>query len=466
MIIDTLRADHLGCYGNPVMRTPSIDGLAAQGMRFTHVYPEAMPTVPARRSMMTGRRIFPFRNWEPWRGLGESGGWAPIFPSEPTIAKAMHRAGYWTGYVTDTPSLAFAGVYESFRNSFDDFRPLRGQNLRRGITHRVPPEEAIRRLPGYLQHQPYIDDLRAYMANNGFANGAVEETGSATARVFSEGIDALKKVGRRRGRFFLTVDAFDPHEPWAIPEKYLDMYRPAGSDFVEIGDIRYGPVQDWRQAELERVRMTYAAGVTMADRWLGELLHQLESMGLADSTVVMLASDHGILLGERDWVGKNAWLLHPEMMHVPMIIRHPDGRGGGETSDWWASTHDVAPTLMSLAAGRRPDGFEGADLSPILDGDEPDESRDFAYGGYANDLFVRHDKWAFVSDNQFKGNRLYDVEADPGERRDLSAEEPDVVSELYEMLLGEIGERPPFYTEEQRYAEPLQKQDLASRDPG
>jgi arylsulfatase A-like enzyme len=228
------------------------------------------------------------------------------------------------------------------------------------------------------------------------------------------------------------------------------MYREPGDDGLPpMGDIGYTPTEELTAAELRRVRMTYKATISMVDNQVGKLLDTLEYLGLAKNTVVMLVSDHGFHLGERDWVGKSAWRLTPELTQVPLIVREPDGRGAGVTSDWFADTHDLAPTLLSLAGARRSRAFEGADLSPIADGRLPAERRDFTYGGYSNHSYVRDDDWAMVTNNERTGAQLYDLKADPGERVDISRERPEVVERLYERMVAEIGGPPPYYSAEE-----------------
>jgi arylsulfatase A-like enzyme len=109
----------------------------------------------------------------------------------------------------------------------------------------------------------------------------------------------------------------------------------------------------------------------MTDRWLGVFLDRLWELGLEDSTAITLVSDHGVFLGEHDRTGKSPSRLHPELIHVPMLLREPGGGGADTASDWFASTHDVAPTLASFAGVRRPRSFTGADLSPIGEGGLP-----------------------------------------------------------------------------------------------
>jgi arylsulfatase A-like enzyme len=447
IVVDTLRADHLGCYGNDAMHTPNIDALAAGGVRFSRVFPEAMPTIPTRRSILTGRRAFPFRGWEPWAGLGTTPGWRPIEPGVPTLVTELGRRGYRTACVTDNPFLGFASTYRPFRRSFDRFVAVAGQTPNGDPPADISIEDARRLIPrSRWDDLRHIDDMRRYLAANGGRGGEVDESATATGRVFASAQWLARRMLTRRP-FLLMVDAFDPHEPWAMPSSYADLYREPGDEALPpMGDVGYTPVEELTPTELRRVRVAYRATLSMVDNQVGKLLDTLDRLGLASNTIVMLVSDHGFHLGERDWVGKSAWRLTPELTQVPLIVREPDGRGAGVVSDWFADTHDLAPTLLSLSGARPSPDFEGADLSPIADGHVPDEPRDFTYGGYSNHSYVRDDDWAMVTNNERTGAQLYDLHADPGERVDLAATRPEVVERLYERMIAEIGGKPPYYS--------------------
>ena len=456
VIIDSLRADHLGCYGNRRIRTPCIDALAADGVRFTRVFPTAMPTVPARRSIMTGRLAFPFAGWQPWDGLGRTPGWSPIMPGQATLATELRQLGYWTGYVTDNPFLAYAPPFEPFRRSFHEFVTQGGQG-----TISVPPGElaavseqrARATLPTAFQDHKHIDAMRRYMVTNGVSADSIDESEIAAARVFRTG-ETLLRHAVAHHPFLLVVDSFDPHEPWVVPARYLDLYRSPEDDAPALGDTEYLPPGELSARDLERMRATYAASVTMVDRWLERLLDTLRVLRLADTTVVMLVSDHGFLLGEHDWVGKSAWHLHPELIRVPLIIRHPDRRGGGQTSGWFASTHDIAPTLLSLAGVRRSPAFEGTDLGPIMAAELPQEPRPLAFGGYSNHFFARDDRWALISHNHGAGHKLFDLARDPTEQRDVAAHHGDVIERMYASVVESVGAVPPVYSRAQMDATP------------
>src|ERR687896_2651564 len=126
IVVDSLRTDFVGIYGSRV-RTPTIDAIAADGIRFTRAYPEAMPTVPARNSILSGRRVFPFRGWHDHRGLLNLPGWAPLQDVQSSLPAVLRRAGYWTAYVTDNPFLGFSRPYEPLRRSVHRFARTGGQ---------------------------------------------------------------------------------------------------------------------------------------------------------------------------------------------------------------------------------------------------------------------------------------------------------------------------------------------------
>jgi arylsulfatase A-like enzyme len=197
-------------------------------------------------------------------------------------------------------------------------------------------------------------------------------------------------------------------------------------------------------AVLGRMRDLYAAEVTMTDHWLGVLTGQLRELGLARDTVIMLVSDHGYLLGDYGWTGKIASMLHPALIHVPLIVADPR-RPTARTSAYLAQTHDLGPTVLSLANVRRPEGMDGVDLSPLLRGKPPRDARKFAYGGYANWHYARTQEWAYVANNRGVGRRLYDLDRDPGEGNDIASRHPRRIDELNRAIVRRAGRRLPVY---------------------
>jgi arylsulfatase A-like enzyme len=296
-------------------------------------------------------------------------------------------------------------------------------------------------LPEFLRNERYVPGMRKYLANSG---EGVDEEETCAARVFKGAADMLADA-RRRQPFALTIDCFDPHEPWSPPKKYIDLYGDPGYEGPEVGVTDYGFARNFTPDLRRRLRDVYAAEVTLTDHWFGRFMERFRELELHENTVVVLMSDHGYLLGERGYTGKVPSQLHPELAQVPLVIAHPDGRGAGGEHDYFASTHDVGATITSLLDVERPDWVEGTDLSPALDGDDPGERREFHYGGMYNRFFIRTDDWVLIGDNQGNERVLCNLREDPDEFHNIVNDHPQVSRELYETVLDAAGGPLPYY---------------------
>lgn len=445
IVVDTLRVDH--AFGDSAL-TPNIDALAAAGLSFTNVFPEAMPTVPARNSILSGRRQFPFRDWHRYRGLIDQPGWEPLDPLEGSLLSVLRHAGYWTAYATDNPFLGFAAPFAALRRSVDRFVRVDGQ-LGPGKSPEPVPEQVLRHwLHPAIDNRETRRRLANYLANNrGYQD---DESQSFAAHVFGDGIRLLDEAPAGKP-FALVLDTFQPHEPWTPPRAYVDLYddpahrgREPSLPLYQRADSYLGKGRD---EFLARMRALHAAEVTLTDRWLGTFLAHLRARGLDRDTAIVLVGDHGIYLGERGWTGKISISLHPELIQVPLIVVHPRGKLAGQRSRYRASTHDVAPTMLRLAGVDVPDGMEGVDLSRAFRGAELPE-RPYSYGGYRNSYFARNGRWALFGDNRGDGVRLYDLERDPAESRDVARRHRDVAERLRRKVLDSAGGRLPYYPPE------------------
>ncbi len=442
VIVDSLRADAV--YDNWV-RTPNIEALARQGLRFPNAYPEAMPTVPARNSILSGRRVFPFRGWHDYPGLIQAPGWAPLRNAGQALPSVLRRAGYWTAYVTDNPFLGFSKPYAPLRQSVNRFVRTGGQ-----IGGLKPVSSVPARILNHWLHPSSYDAktrLRVgyYLANSRFWE---DPRKSYAGRVFGNALEVLDDAAQQRP-FALIVDTYEPHEPWTPPPKFLGMYGDPDWRGPEPGMLRYGRASNWlesgeRGAVLGRIRDLYAAEVTMTDLWLGRLLDRLHGMELERETVILLVSDHGVLLGDHGWTGKVQTALYPALINVPFIVVDPERRHAGRASDFFASTHDVAPTVLSMAGVDAPEAMTGADLSRVFRGGRLPE-RPYAYGGYSDSFFIRSKRWALWGYNRPGGFRLFDLKNDPGQSNNVAGRYPSVVSDLYGKVLARAGGPLPWY---------------------
>jgi arylsulfatase A-like enzyme len=439
IIVDSLRADAV--YDRHI-HTPNIDRLLSTGLRFTHAYPEAMPTVPARNSILGGHRTFPFRHWHDYRGLLYSPGWAPLPHVGDSLPAVLRKAGYWTGYVTDNPFLGFARPYAPLRASVHQFTRTGGQ-IGGGRPISSVPDKVLRHWLHPALRPEKRERVGRYLANSRYWD---DERRSFAARVTGDAVRALE-IGAWHRPFALIVDMYEPHEPWTPPPRYADMYGKWRGP--EPAMPRYGRASNWlgpheRDAVLRRLRQLYAAEVTMTDRWLGVLLDRLHELDLERETVIALVSDHGILLGEHGWTGKISTALHPALTRVPLVIVDPAHRSAGSTSKYFASTHDLAPTLLSMLDVKAPQRMTGADLSRLFDGKKP-RPRSYAFGGYGNSFYIRTRRWAMWARTKPKAFHLFDRRRDPGEFENLAHRRPDVVQRLYRTVLRRAGGSLPYY---------------------
>lgn len=443
IVLDSLRHDYVGAYGNTWIRTPAIDALAKESLRFTRAFPEAMPTVPARRSLMMGRRVYPWHDWRPTRNLPGSPGWTGLSADTTTWLKSLRRHGYWTGYVTDNPFLGFSPEWRGFRSTLSRFVRVEGQVGRIRSPRTVSEQEVLRWLPRGMRSERYLRGMRQHLAN---VAGARDERDSCAARVFGFGIETLMRAMQHKP-FAMVVDCFDPHEPWTPPQKYLDLYGGRHYDGSWPGNVQYAHADYMAPAAVKRLPTVYGATVTLADAWLDRFLDRFYASNLAQDTVVVFLSDHGIMLGDRGWTGKPALELHPELIQVPFMLRDPTGRMAGQTSPYFVSPHDVGPTLLRMTGVPTPDDMNGVDLSPLLAGGRPRLRRHFCFGGYANHWYYRDDRWALIADGNDSGRELFDLDKDPGEQTSVASDHPKLLAEIYHRVLHSAGaKRLPFFS--------------------
>jgi arylsulfatase A-like enzyme len=436
IIIDSLRKDHVGAYGNSWIKTPSLDAFARESLRFTRAYPESLPTICARRAIHTGFRTFPYKDRPSEQRHAPAYGWLPIPREQATLAETLEARGYQTMLVTDT--------YHQFRppmdfnRGFDSCYWIRGQEKDHYRPILPASDEEIRER--YLLHGEALK-ARQYLANT--RDRETEEDWFAP-RVFLRATEFLEAASKREP-FFLVVDNYDPHEPWDPPEKYTSLYYPEGYDGPEPFTSIYGRDDYLTERQLRRMRALYAGEVTMVDHWLGRFLDRMDELDLFENTLLILLSDHGHALGEHGYTGKPHYALWPELTDIVFMIRHPEGKGAGETSDYYASTHDVAPTILGFLGVEPVQPMEGQDLSMLLEGRGPEQRPHFTLG-YSEFVWARDEGYAMFGRNDGEEARLYDLLADPKMDRDVAAKRPDLVRRMFDKyVIGDAGGPLPTY---------------------
>lgn len=424
VIVDSLRRDHVGAYGNPWIQTPNLDALAKESLLFTRPYPESIPTLCARRAIHTGIRTWPFWNWAPVKGDDiKLWGWQPIPQDQTTLAEILQHNGYTTLFVTDNLQLYKASM--NYHRGFDAFNYVRGQTTDAYKPKWTHPSEGVQN--ALTNDVGGIEDfLRQYWAN---VAGRRSEEDWFSPKVFTRAADYLEAI-KGSGPFFMVVDNYDPHEPWDTPEHYI-------SDYDEHYDGKepfwpvYGPSDYLDDRELRRMRARYSAEVTMMDRWLGRFLDKMEELELFDNTLLILLSDHGVAQGEHGMNGKLPTALYPELTDIVFLMRHPEGKRAGEASDYYASTHDVAPTILRFLGIEPQPQMEGQNLLTLMDGEQPG-SRDHFTLGFHDHAWCRDDSYTMFCRHDGTEAQLYDLRTDPDMTKDIAGQHSDVVRRMFE----------------------------------
>jgi arylsulfatase A-like enzyme len=453
---NSLHLGFLGPYGNSWIETPNLDRLAAEGVVFDHHYPENLTTLPTRRSWWTGRYGFP----DPDQG------WTPLRADEPILPDLLWNQGVHTALISDVPFLREPG--NGFGRGFDDVVWIRGQGYDplvpagdpRVKDVRIEDEPGLRLPPA---EDPDFDLWKGrweqYLRNRAVLRTGVEGN-TGVARTVRAAIDWL---GRRRdepGPFLLWLDLFSPHGPWDPPEPYRDRYAAAEPDEFEAGDegdlieepddedldleeipvlidVPAGAVGDvLDEAELLRLRRTYAGAVTLVDKWLGELFGALRSMGRMDDTLLVFTADQGEPLGEHGYVRRFRPWLYEELIHTPLIVRMPGGRSGGTRHQALVQTVDLLPTILSALGLPPSEGAHGHDLLPLIRG-EAAKVRDYACMGMDVEEFaIRTHLWHLIlpvepdPDDVPRGVELYRKPEDRWDQNDQAARHPEVAEHL------------------------------------
>ncbi len=432
VVLDSLRKDCIGVYGAPPwgeVHTPHIDALARESLMMTRAYPESLPTLPARRALYTGQRVYPFHDGD-FRLKGDfvgAPGWGPIPEEQPTLAETLKENGYRTGLIAD--------VYHMFKSSknfwrgFDQWMFLRGKEMDPQRSGPKPCQEEIDYwLPEELQNERRIWFMSQCLMN---MYDRPREEDYFAARVFQEAAIWLEQ-NQDAEKWFLTVESFDPHEPWFVPAHYRRMYgeEEGREQVISI----YGDTSSMDPALLRRTRANYNGSVTFCDRWFGYFLESMRVLGLLENTMVVFTSDHGHSIGDQDYMGKRGYPAAPEVFDVPLLIRHPEGKGAGQESDLFVQHTDIAATILEAAGVETDVPIHG---KPFFKAAVAGKSgfRDHVTVAFGSAVTVIDNRWWFNCKLNGKGPFLYDLAAPDPFDRNVADEHPETTKELFALAL-------------------------------
>lgn len=362
IMFDTLSKRFLSNYGNDWVKTPNFQRLQQHTVTFDNYYGGSLPCIPARRELQTGMYNFPFRNWGPMESFDDSG------------IERLKNAGVYSHIVTDHSHYWEDGgaTYLPRYSSWEGFRGQEGDRWQSTLGFERPDNDNPINSNGYsvLQNTANMATMHS-------------EADLSSVKTMHAGLDFIKQ-NHDRDNWFLQIEAFDPHEPFYVPERYRKMY-----DCVDSKDIPYWPVyqklvDEQAKDQMPDLRKQYAALITMCDHYLGELLDYFDEHDLWQDTLIIVNTDHGFLLGEHDWLGKNIMPIYNELVDLPFFIhdpRHPER--DGQVCHQVAQTIDLPETLLDYFQVPDPAVRDGQSLLKTLDrafSQQPQLERDVLFG--------------------------------------------------------------------------------------
>lgn len=428
----------LGCYGDPIVRSPNIDRLAARGVRFERAYCSYPLCGPSRNSLLTG--LYPNST-----GIqANSQIFRQTIPTQPSMPQVFRNAGYFVGRIG---KLYHFNVPNSIgTDGHDDPASWELELNPAGVDR--------------LEHHPQITTLTPKQFGgtlSWFASPKSDEH-HTDGKQAQDAEWVLERCAKRADRpFYLSVGFFRPHTPYVAPKSpYFDYYpvekmpvvqgvQDDKADIPAAALLSYKKEQDQLTDDLRRqARQAYCASITFMDAQVGKIIDALDRLNLSKNTIIVFTSDHGYHVGEHGLWQKMS--LFEESARVPLLIVAPNNGTPGSVADAPVSHVDLFPTLAQLCGVTPPDNLQGQSLVPMLR-DPKHVGRGWAIsqvarGGAQNQkryfgYSLRTQRWRYTEwDNGSQGKELYDHDHDPKEITNL-AQKPEhakTIAELSEQL--------------------------------
>lgn len=407
IVADDMGFGDLGCYGNKVIKTPHIDRLAAEGVRFTQNYAGSAVSSPSRCALLTGKHtghttirdnfaqqggLPGFKNERPIRRMS-------LLPRDTTIGTVLQAVGYKTCVVN--------------KWHMDGFNPGAG-----------PLDRGFNEFYGWListenSNTPY------YYPELRFRNRelTVVPENEKEARV-THGTDlsireSIEFIERNREEPFFLLLAFDaPHEPYYINN-----------------------VEPYNTAPISETAKRYAALITHADAAIGRLIAYLEENNLRDNTLVIFTSDNGgAMQAPIEELNCNAGLkgrkglLYEGGIKVPLIMNFPGKIEPNQEKEDLVYFPDMMPTLAAYAGVQPPGDIDGVNLKPLLEGGKSLEVRTLYWEFPGKQVAIRQGKWKAVMVSRDTGFELFNIDEDPNETTNLAEHYPEILTNLIQEI--------------------------------
>lgn len=396
IVIDALRADHLGCYEYKRPTSPHMDALAKEGFLFKNCYTQASWTKPSTASLLTS--LYPPVHQAIYHGSA--------LPDEAvTFAEILKEQGYLTyGYVAN-PNLKTIFNFDQGFDFYDDY---------------------------LMRDKLYYAAMRNFQSNFPFFKKITGKTFCFSDR------DNIKLANERiipwlekykTNNFFMYLHYMDPHDPYSPPAPYDKMYP-----YVE-GDINSKNIS------------LYDGEIRFADEHIGRLFEKLKSLGVYDKTLIVITSDHGEAFGEHN-DERHGHTVYNELLKVPLIIKHPGSEKANVRIKKQVRSIDILPSILDLLNISYKKSLDGASLSTLMGNNEKEDSGEYIYVNnnydeiYVLEALVKNNYWKYIyteksplrNIEEVGHEELYDLIDDPRELNNLIKQHPEISKTMRKKL--------------------------------
>ena len=443
ILADDLGYGELGCYGQKKIKTPNIDMLTEQGMKFTQHYSGSPVCAPSRCVLLTGKHTGHayIRNNDEMPERGdvwhdpELEGNRPLLPNTKTIGTILQKRDYTTGAIGKWGLGGPANSGEPNQQGFDFWYGYLCQRMAHNYypTHlwKNREKDHLEGNPYFFPHQKLPED------KDPFDKASYDVYKGQTYSMDSMVEEALHFIERNeKNPFFLYLPFPVPHVSIQVPEDSLKEYEGVFPETPYLGDKGYTPHP--------KPRAGYAAMITRMDREIGRILDLLEKLGLAENTLVMFSSDNGPTFngGTDSAFFESAGplrglktMLYEGGIRVPMIARWPGKIQPGSETDHISAFWDVLPTITDIIGCDPPGDIDGVSFLPSLLGqDKKQEKHEHLYWEYNGKQAVRMGNWKAYRPGFEEAIELYNLEDDIGEQKDLALDHPEILAKIREIL--------------------------------
>lgn len=382
VMFDTLTRKYLPNYGNDWVIAPNFKRLENHCCTFDQCYGGSMPCMPARRELHTGKYNFLHRSW------------GPLEPFDYSVFETLKSNHIYAHLCTDH-SHYFEDGGATYHGRYSTWEGFRGQE-----SDRWQPQGNGKEITNCSHFNKKGESTIQHDAN--MLKQPCEEMMSSPL-TFQAGLDFLGNH-YNQDQWFLQIESFDPHEPFEVPQKYRDLYDIKGDPWFNWP--AYQPIDEaLNQDELSIVRKEYAALISMCDAYLGKVLDFMDEHEMWKDTMLIVNTDHGFLLGEHNFLGKNFPPMYQEVIHTPLFI-HAPGYPENVRREALVQSLDLVPTLLEAFQLEVPDEMDGKSLFAVMKDDQP--IRDVAlFGMHGAHVNITDGEYVFMKANVNDDNQPY-----------------------------------------------------------